>query len=172
MILLRTGDIYSRPPGPCHPRGRGSVLLLRPPPTTPATRYVRDPRRPSASAVRSPVGQIHVYGGHRPDDTGVEAIVDNYYILSLPQFIWTRAPSLAQPAIVSRCDRLGTHRMVITVGLRDPHADCLALLKILDLNTGMMVTTFADTVGYMVPRYVVADIGGGYVGPLFALLTD
>lgn len=130
---------------------------MHPPPITPAIRYFRDPRRESSQLT---CGQIHVYGGHRPDDTGAEAIVDNYYILSLPQFIWTRAPSLPEPITVSRCDRLGTHRMVITVGLREPGVDCVSLLKILDLSTGATINTFADTIGYTVPRYVVADIGG------------
>lgn len=90
-------------------------------------------------------------------------MIDNYYILSLPQFVWTRAPSLAEPITVSRCDRLGTHRMVITVGLREPEVECVPLLKILDLSTGTMISTFADTVEYAVPGYVVADIGGEYV---------
>lgn len=55
--------------------------------------------------------------------------------------------------------------MVITVGLREPGLDCVPLLKILDLNTGTTIDTFADKVDYAVPHYVVADIGGGYVDP-------
>lgn len=113
--------------------------------------------------------QIHVYGGHRPEDIDGEAIVDNYYILSLPQFIWTRAPSLPKPHTVTRCDRLGAHRMIITVGLREPTVDCVPLLTILDLNTGVTINTFADKAGYVVPHYVVADIGGGHVNPLTPL---
>lgn len=56
----------------------------------------------------------------------------------------------------------------MTVGLREPEADCVALLKILDLNTGTTINTFTDRVDYAVPRYVVTDIGGGYVNPPFA----
>lgn len=128
------------------------------------------PRRPD-SPVYLPrqlvnnILQIHVYGGHRPEDLDGEAIIDNYYILSIPQFIWTRAPSLPQPLAVSRCDLLGTHRMVITDGLRRPGLGCVPLLKILDLSTGATINTFTDNLTYTVPRYVVADIGGKYVDP-------
>lgn len=142
----------------------------------------RIPERPESQYLQRQlvnyISQIHVYGGHRYQDADGDAIVDNYYILSLPQFIWTRAPSLSQPLVASQCDLLGTHRMVITDGVRRPGLGCQPLLKILDLNTGATINTFADEANYTVPHYVAADIGGKYVyPPLFsprapALLTE
>lgn len=111
--------------------------------------------------------QIHLYGGHRPEDSDFEPIIDNYYILSIPQFVWTRAPSIPKPRTLARCGLLGTHRMVITGGARQPGVDCSTLIKILDLSTGQVINTFGDNANYTVPNYVVSDIGGGYVSHPF-----
>lgn len=107
--------------------------------------------------------QIHMYGGHRPEDEELAPIVDNYYILSIPQFVWTRAPAIPKPRTMSYCNLLGSHRMLIAGGFLESFLDCRELLRIVDLNTGKFINTFEDHDNYTVPSAVISDIGGGYL---------
>lgn len=106
--------------------------------------------------------QIHVYGGNRPDDTDYAPVIDNYYILSIPQFVWTKGPSIPEPRTWAGCNLLGKHRMAITAGTLELDAGCVDLIKILDLNTGNLTESFGlqDESAYLVPSPVLADIGG------------
>lgn len=110
--------------------------------------------------------QIHMYGGHRPEDQDLSPIVDNYYILSVPQFIWTRLPAIPDPRTMSFCNLLGSHRMLIAAGFLEPSLKCVDLFQILDLNTGKLITTFGDNNNYSVPSSVISSIGGGYLLPV------
>lgn len=161
MTLPPTKDTSSPPLGFRHHPGCGHAQWLPRPTTSPAIRYPSTHAGDISTSLLTKPPQIHLYGGHRPEDGDFEPIIDNYYILSIPQFVWTRAPSIPKPRTLARCDLLGTHRMVITGGARQIGVDCSTLIKILDLSTGQAINSFNDNANYTVPSYVVSDIGGG-----------
>ncbi|KAH8148912.1 uncharacterized protein LAJ45_06886 [Morchella importuna] len=108
--------------------------------------------------------QIHVYGGTRPLDKDYDPLIDNYWILSVPQFVWTKGPLIPDPRSGTSCNLLGNHRMLIAAGYAT--TTCVQLLQIVDLNTGNVTTEFGvdDTSPYEIPDFVLKDIGGDVTG--------
>ena len=108
--------------------------------------------------------QVHVYGGHRAGDIDERPSVDNHWILTIPGFIWIKAPSLATPRTLANCNLLGKHRMLISAGsLGAGDYGCLPTLDVVDLSTLEAITTMSDNKGYEVPAAVISVIGGSYV---------
>lgn len=108
--------------------------------------------------------QIHVYGGTRPQDDQFLPLIDDYWVLSVPQFVWTKGPNIEYPRSSASCNLIGNHRMLISAGYVT--TTCLTLFQIVDLNTGNVTEEFAldDTSAYQVPEFVSAEIGGGVNG--------
>ncbi|KAI5839044.1 hypothetical protein DFP73DRAFT_563061 [Morchella snyderi] len=104
--------------------------------------------------------QVHVYGGSRPQDQDYAPLIDNYWVLSVPQFVWSKGPLIPAPRSSPSCNLLGNHRMLISAGYAA--TTCVQLLQIVDLNTGNVTEQFGvdDTTPYQVAEFVLNDIGG------------
>lgn len=109
-----------------------------------------------------PPSQIHIYGGSLAGDINREPLLENYYVLSVPGFVYTAVATNARPRVSASCQRLGSHKMVV-VGGRDEDVDagCTSLFEVIDLNTFQVVDSLRDDGQYVVPTAVVAAIGGG-----------
>lgn len=108
--------------------------------------------------------QVHIYGGHRAGDLEQKPSIDNHWILTIPGFIWIKAPSLATPRTLANCNLFGKSRMLISAGsLGAGEAGCLQTLDLVDLSTLEAVTSMNDDKPYQVPADVVSVIGGSYV---------
>ncbi|KAL8367072.1 hypothetical protein RB595_007986 [Gaeumannomyces hyphopodioides] len=92
--------------------------------TQPATGEAPMPRRDFCSVgVRGPNGtyEIFVYGGAYDPNVANPTILDNVYILSLPGFFWTRAPSRGTGRVSHSCAVVGKRQMLSVGGSDRTH---------------------------------------------------
>ncbi|PWW76202.1 hypothetical protein C7212DRAFT_343873 [Tuber magnatum] len=109
--------------------------------------------------------QVHVYGGNRAGDLKKKPSIDNHWILTIPGFVWIKAPALATPRTLAACNLFGKRRMLISTGsLGAGEAGCLPTLEVVDLSTLEVITSMNDDKKYEVPTAVVSIIGGSPTG--------
>jgi Kelch motif len=117
----------------------------------------------SASASDNSSHQIYLYGGRNNDE-----LIDDIYILSLPDFTWTRRMyDGASPRAFHTCHLVGQSQMITIGGANDTdfargcdwESKGVAIYNLNTANWGSVYEASADP--YEVPSIISQVVGGG-----------